>query len=814
MTSGDEQHRGSTFADETDAIRPPVFACLLAALVCVKAIVTYDGFPGWSTDPAVSDVAMGISLGPGLHLMLNGLLIASAMAMCIRHVARELRAEGGAANGASLIGALGLLGGTAAVAIHTIVRPTAPEAILAGSDLLAAFSAGLACTTLIHGSAGHRLVQSIVLGLVVMLVAKGVLQYTIEHGQTLEAFRASRDEILAANGWSPDSPSALAYERRIVQREATGWFGLSNVFASVVGAAMVACMGLAVDARSKGTRLGLIGVGLAGLAGLVLSHSKGGTLAALVGICMLGALLVARRLHGAGRGGVLSKLVPPAFVGLIIAGQGAILARGLIGEKLGELSLYFRWFYVQGAARIFAEHPLFGTGPAAFKEAYLTAKPPLSPEEVASPHSLPWDLAATLGIGGVGLFIAWCTWVWMAGRTGQREVERGPVMAPQGAMDERTEGRVIALFAAGAGIFCVFMERTATTPESAFAKMCGLIGWIAASIVINRALRNGASSIGLCAAAGMLVIHAQIEMTGIWTGASAWFMVLIGLSAARGGAVNGARVSNTAKAGLLAFAGRGWAVIATTASFVVAVIPIAGMMRWESHLVNAAEVILPTTRVRAELDAIARSRVSPAEQDRLIQEALALHMKPGDISPGQPLEPQIVRATVESWIAGLAELTKASDAMRGEFQTRRAASSLALRIADAMQRAGDTAAIDRYILAALEFAEVEPGGPADRASAYSWQATVRMSMISGGLATDEKLALTEARDALREAVARDPYNFQHAVQLAKICVKLGDGEAATAWAKKALELEQLQRLDPLKRIDETSRREMEALAKP
>jgi hypothetical protein len=820
MTARAGQDADGFSASGETAARPPLFACILAAVVCIKAIVTYDGFPGWSTDPTVSDAVIGISLGPGSHLIVNALLITAAMAVCVGRAlsaARDRDAGGSGLNPAAcVVSALGVLGGAIVVAIHTVMQPATPEAILTASDLLAAFSAGLACMSLAAGSAAHRIVQSIVLGLVVMLAAKGVLQYTIEHSQTLEAFRASRDEILAANGWSPGSASALAYERRIVQREATGWFGLSNVFASVVGAAMVACFGLGVDARSKGTRLGLIAVGLASLTALVLSHSKGGTLAALVGIFVLGVLVVVRklRLSESGRAGLLARLAPIAFVGLIIAGQGAIVARGLIGEKLGELSLYFRWFYVEGAARIFAEHPLLGTGPGGFKEAYLTAKPPLSPEEVASPHSLPWDLLATLGVGGIALCGAWCVWVWMAGRSAQRAVLAPADPAVQFDFDERTEDRLIALFAAAAGIFCVFMERAATTPEGAIAKMGGLIGWIAASIVINRVLRDGASGIGLCAAAGMLVIHSQIEMTGIWTGASAWFMAIIGLAAA-GQALAGTSppASTRVEYGRRAKLAGGSAAGACLASLVVVLIPIAGMMQWERHLVNAAETVLPTTRLRAELDAISLARVSSAEQDRMLHDAIAAHTNPGEITPGQPLEPQVVRASVESWIAGLKELSLALEAMPSEFQTRRAASSLALRIADAMSRRGDAAARDRYILLALEFAEVVERSPADRASAYSWKATVRLSLISAKLAVDEEQALTEAKDALIKASERDPYNFQHAVQLARISKQMGDAAGATAWAKKALELEALQRLDPLKRIEEASRSEIETLAK-
>src|SRR5690606_11618084 len=76
----------------------------------------------------------------------------------------------------------------------------------------------------------------------------------------------------------------------------------------------------------------------------------------------------------------------------------AVAARGVAGEKIGELSLLFRWFYLQGSARIIAEHPWLGVGPAGFRDAYLLAKPALSPEEVTSPHSVVFDWMSTLGV--------------------------------------------------------------------------------------------------------------------------------------------------------------------------------------------------------------------------------------------------------------------------------------------------------------------------------------------------------------------------------------------------------------------------------
>src|SRR5690606_14992553 len=96
----------------------------------------------------------------------------------------------------------------------------------------------------------------------------------------------------------------------------------------------------------------------------------------------------------------------------VILPLAAIALRGLLGERLGELSLLFRSFYLRGAIAIIADHPLLGVGPAGFKDAYMLAKPAIAPEDVTSAHSVLFDLGATLGLAGLAwiALLAWWTW--------------------------------------------------------------------------------------------------------------------------------------------------------------------------------------------------------------------------------------------------------------------------------------------------------------------------------------------------------------------------------------------------------------------
>ncbi|NBX40780.1 MAG: hypothetical protein EBR15_05065, partial [Gammaproteobacteria bacterium] len=82
----------------------------------------------------------------------------------------------------------------------------------------------------------RAVVAAILLAAAVPIVARGLIQVWIEHPQMVAEFRAHKQEILAARGWAEGSPQALTYERRLVQPEATAWFGLSNVASSALAA--------------------------------------------------------------------------------------------------------------------------------------------------------------------------------------------------------------------------------------------------------------------------------------------------------------------------------------------------------------------------------------------------------------------------------------------------------------------------------------------------------------------------------------------------------------------------------------------------
>ena len=325
---------------------------------------------------------------------------------------------------------------------------------------------------------------AIIVGSVGLLACKGLYQVMVEHPATVEAFRRDKEAILARNGWQPESSMARAYERRLMQSEATGWFGFANVYASfaamgftVFGLSLLRMLTRTkeetseLDERSDRLLLTVVlgGTLLSGAA-LVMAGAKGGYAVAALGV-FVGLLL--NWLRGERRAWLRgwSWAVGPMVIALPLA---AVVARGVVGERIGELSLLFRWFYMQGAARIFGANWLHGVGPDGFQSAYALAKNPLSPEDVTSPHSVLWDWAACLGIGGVALAV-WL--VWLGTRVGPAAA-RGSDPGDSYPGETRALMRVVCAVTAIGTIVAIPLQYAALLPEEAIGVRIGGVGCV------------------------------------------------------------------------------------------------------------------------------------------------------------------------------------------------------------------------------------------------------------------------------------------------------------------------------------------------
>jgi len=765
--------------------------CLLLAIAIFKTIVTYDPFPAWSGDPLALPAPI-VGLTPTPMLALDALTL--------------LAAFGGLAAHARLGGLVPRLhvvffsAGAAVVAFHAFAHGGSLDDLLLGASWVAALATGLAVASLARHPTLRRLAAAAALAAVIPLVAKGLLQVLVEHPQTVAMFRANTDAILNANGWTRGSPIALAYERRLIQPEATGWFGLANVFATLAAGAAVALVGLSLSAHRRAAlpvRIALAAGAAAALVGVALAGSKGGYAAATLGLIILALPRVAPA--------TLRRRLAPLLGPAVVAGVLSLIAlRGVIGERLGELSLLFRAFYIEAAIRIAAGFPVAGVGPAGFKDAYLLAKNPLSPEDVASPHSLLFDYAATLGLGGLALGALWLTWVGNAGRAvldrPAPEVLEDPCtrdpLAP--AQDRRALFLILALPTVAAA----FLELPAATPESAGARLAGLAAAVGVGLAILRLLRDrpAAATVPLAAAGLAVAAHAQIELTPVTPGAAAWCMLLIGLAAAGGPPPRrGVRPAALAILGIVG---------AATLAFAL---PRVGA--WEAALRRAYDRAIPIATLvqrRADVEGSSSGRTSSGETlASLVAEANALG---GTAFPASArgLDAALDAARTRALVALPNLLRPAAVAFPTHLPTARSLGRVQLDAAVSLRHA-DPAAATLLAQTAVRDAEALALLGPPRAGAFAWLASARRARDEIDPAAAHPEAVLEAFAQAAAAAPREP-GFP--ATLSDLAEARADHVAAARWARRALDLDAALRLDPLKQFAPADRVRLERRATP
>ncbi|MBC7833818.1 MAG: O-antigen ligase family protein, partial [Phycisphaerales bacterium] len=478
-----------------------LFLVLIGAILPASTTISF--FPHWDLDP-LTFPSSNTGLGPfGLMLCHLAALTGAASLFIAEVLARR--------PGIPVPCLLGAIGAAATV-WHVLFQPDAtPQSQYTGL----AWLTGIACTlSLVHAGRDpltRRLTLATLLGFIGLLALRGGQQVYIEHAATLGAYRANPQAFLAAQGWTPGSSMARAYERRLLQPDASGWFGLSNIYTSIAAWATVLGAGLAVagfiarrDSRSSPRNdtsvvlhswvaAGAVLAPLAGVAALLLGLSKSGFAAAAFGLAMIAILTWLRRFTEA-RTARRATLFA-AFLGCLALSGPMILivARGLVGEALGERSLLFRWFYMQAAARIGGANPVAGIGPGNFQDAYLVAKPPLSTEDVASAHNLLMDWWASLGVPG----LAWIALLLVVAVRAML----APLATPQPYRRTREARRLVAAVASLTTIASVLLEHGAITPDAAAVRILGLVLWSLIGMAALEFAHHRFFAIGVAAAA-------------------------------------------------------------------------------------------------------------------------------------------------------------------------------------------------------------------------------------------------------------------------------------------------------------------------
>ncbi|MBS0186534.1 MAG: O-antigen ligase family protein [Planctomycetes bacterium] len=749
-----------------------VLAAGIVALAIFKASVGLIAFPGWDMDP-MAVAAPPVGLGPTATLATDSALITLSGA-CIALASPIV-------GGFSLIVLALLLAGTGAVAWHGLFSPHAvQEHLTAGLGWVSALCAAVALTHAARIESVRRIGAAVALGFLAFLAVKCALQVWVDLPETIEQYKANRGAMLASHGWAPDSFAARTFERRLYDTAGTGWFGLSNVVATF-GAAGASCsLGLVVYGEKKRRGLPVVGL-VTSLLCLWLASSKGGWAAALVGsgVAIVGPALV----RGSWARGALLVLGAPC------AALAAVLARGMAGERLGELSLLFRAQYAAAAARIFGSHPTVGVGPAGFKDAYLLAKNPLNPEEVSSPHSVLFDFAATLGMGGLAWGVILLALLGLAGAAIARDDE--------GAVHPRREFRIAVIALAMVSIAGAWIESAIATPLSGVGRIVALgaacaIAWCVCSTT-SRALR-----IGLAASAAACGFHAMIEVTPVNAGSAALFACFVGLAA------SGASAPELAiRRGFVVRAAPGLSI----ACLGIGVSVLCGRVQdWEGHLRAGAARLEPVAWLAQEL-AINHDEAGVRGAAEQLGRVLGRKVEPSR----HDVQGALLEAKLKIGGESFGDLIAAIARDPTSFDTRQAASGLSLQLAAIEKQLGVPELGPEHnlrIRSAIDLAEDATRLPLRRAAAEAWFSNANRGVWD---LTGDRRWLEAALRASIRAGALDPWNPTHAATAARLAGMLGEADQARTWAERALELDENMRLDPLRRFPAEERAELERL---
>jgi len=494
---------------------------LMLASLCARALVMWIPLPVFDVDPAL-DPSPFAGAGPALGCALDGVVLLCAVAL----IGRAYRCGGRAALRAAipllaLALPLAVVGGWWGIADgEQLWRASSWLAGVVAVAALVATACADARTARICSSAA----LAAVCGTLTILAVRGASQVLSEHPATVAHYDANRASVLASQGWAAGSPQALAYERRLRQREATGWFGFSNVYASIAASGAVLLAGVALVRAGQRRALLSAAVAIALAALVAVSGSKGGIAAIAVGFGAAAcAMALARRTSGV-------KLMRAVLLAAPLCALALPWVRWQAGGlEWGERSLLVRAGYLQSAWEAVLASPLFGWGPAGFQLADITFRPPWSVEEVSSAHAAIADWLAALGApAGLALVAALMLLAWRVPRALSLPLAR-PDPQEQ-SEDARSSARTAMVAVAVAWLIGIGCELLALDPVGLLVRLFALAAavWVVRQAA-TAAMQLQQIALGACAvgAAAALLAHGQIDMA-FWLPASApvaWLMI-------------------------------------------------------------------------------------------------------------------------------------------------------------------------------------------------------------------------------------------------------------------------------------------------
>ena len=717
------------------------FAAIVVA-ASARVLIAFSPTLIFDMDPAI-DASPFIGATPAESVLLDALAFGSAAWLLLR---RMLSANTIGWNW--IVIALACIPAIMVALFHG-VRDA--EQLWRGSTWVAGIAIALALTAQNGGMSAtflRRMIVASLAGIAVVLCVRGVAQLTSEHISNVQYYTANRDAFLRSQGWLPNSPQTLSYERRLFQNEATGWLGFANVFATVAAGSAVLMANIAIGRGVIAARswLWFCTVLCAGL--VITSGSKGGVSALALGLVVS---IVARR---------WSALARPLLVALPIIAVCGIILRGMIGLQWGEQSLLFRWYYIVGAVKTVLSSPWIGVGPAGFQSSFVQFRPIECVEEVVSAHGAFADWMIAFGLAGFGLVLLQLILAWWSAPNSpaksciaSEELRSTPMV---GVVELSIAAVVLS------SIVSIVFEAPTLDSMGYVWRFAGLAAGSVTTWAVVKIMDTGkvsadrAVAIGLCGIAAVVLTHGQIDMVFWLPGSALWAWLVLGIAAwwNRSDSDVDALAKNSGERNLRISVNR----IALAAFALFFLLAALGMF----FIVSPAFV----------------------RQDQIALQA-AIHLNE-EAQKGSSVLLANARAETGESLFRASQIwpQRTVYALRAAEQWQAAASCDPLpNEAGSWLRSGRESAQSVEVFWSCQFA----------ARLLISTIAIREAEISTG-------SWEAARDALRRLLALNPRHSESWLRLAEVLKQLGDGPGAHAALQTALEVNETFSLDPLRQF--------------
>jgi hypothetical protein len=403
---------------------------------------------------------------------------------------------------------------------------------------------------LFHSTDSQRVIVRVMVAVAVALAAYGVYQSF----WGLDALRAeySRDRlnILQSLNIPPGSLQEKTFENRLNSHEPFATFALANSLAGflvawlpiaiawwfsplLAGTDAPAPQGVDEAASTRRTRsvpaiAGAFIVAIIFLC-LILTQSRTAYVGTLVQLVLL-SLVFGRDLIRQLRRVLSARALKLVAVGSCIAIVCFVLVawrRGKIDEMVitqAAKSFGYRLQYWQATSHLIAERPWHGTGPGNFRSPYLRYKLPESSEEIADPHNMVLEVAATSGVvAGVVLVVCLVSSILVLWR---RSVSPDGRAGPLRAADVWVAGAAAFVFA---GALSPIGATTYFRLFAVWCASCAIVNWRAAAMRPD----SRVVSIAVIGMSVHLLGAGGIGMPGV--SQSLWALMAMGVNASEGG---------------------------------------------------------------------------------------------------------------------------------------------------------------------------------------------------------------------------------------------------------------------------------------